>query len=149
LLLSLTEPPINTLKELSEAMRDSGLQLLVEVQSASQAMLEVSVYNIYYTHFGWKPDDVLLLYILMLPTYEHLIKTHTSHNIHIHINCVLSRTKRLERHWRLRRVVTARDPSTRIPNRVYRERNAISQGQQELRRYRRSRDVLLRYQTIW
>eukprot|EP00102_Acyrthosiphon_pisum_P025071 XP_016662281.1 PREDICTED: glutamate receptor ionotropic, delta-1 [Acyrthosiphon pisum] len=34
------EPPINTLKELSEAMRDSGLQLLVEVQSASQAMLE-------------------------------------------------------------------------------------------------------------
>ncbi|XP_027840243.2 ionotropic receptor 40a isoform X1 [Aphis gossypii] len=34
------EPPINTLNELSEAMRDSGLQLLVEVQSASQAMLE-------------------------------------------------------------------------------------------------------------
>ncbi|XP_060859675.1 ionotropic receptor 40a [Metopolophium dirhodum] len=34
------EPPLNTLKELSEAMRDSGLQLLVEVQSASQAMLE-------------------------------------------------------------------------------------------------------------
>ncbi|XP_025408278.1 ionotropic receptor 40a isoform X2 [Sipha flava] len=34
------EPPINTLDELSKAMRDSGLQLLVEVQSASQAMLE-------------------------------------------------------------------------------------------------------------
>lgn len=41
--LSLIEPPINTLNELSQAMRDSGLQLLVEVQSASQAMLEVSV----------------------------------------------------------------------------------------------------------
>lgn len=38
-----TEPPINTLDELSKAMRDSGLQLLVEVQSASQAMLEVSL----------------------------------------------------------------------------------------------------------
>ncbi|XP_050528960.1 ionotropic receptor 40a-like isoform X3 [Daktulosphaira vitifoliae] len=34
------ESPINTLDELSKAMRDSGLQLLVEVQSASQAMLE-------------------------------------------------------------------------------------------------------------
>ncbi|XP_050434978.1 ionotropic receptor 40a-like [Adelges cooleyi] len=34
------ESPINTLDELSKAMHDSGLQLLVEVQSASQAMLE-------------------------------------------------------------------------------------------------------------
>ncbi|VVC36921.1 Ionotropic glutamate receptor, L-glutamate and glycine-binding domain,Ionotropic glutamate receptor [Cinara cedri] len=34
------EPPINTLFELSKAMRDSGLQLLVEAQSASQTMLE-------------------------------------------------------------------------------------------------------------
>lgn len=47
-LLSLTEPPINTLNELSEAMRDSGLQLLVEVQSASQAMLEVRICIILY-----------------------------------------------------------------------------------------------------
>jgi hypothetical protein len=72
-----------------------------------------------------------------------------THNIHIYINCILNRAKRLERHWSIRRVVTARDPSTRISYRVYRERNAISQGQQELRRYRRSRDILLRYQTIW
>lgn len=43
-----TEPPINTLNELSKAMRDSGLQLLVEVQSASQAMLEVRIVITYF-----------------------------------------------------------------------------------------------------
>lgn len=46
-----TEPPINTLTELSKAMRDSGLQLLVEVQSASQAMLEVRNLYLQYVSF--------------------------------------------------------------------------------------------------
>jgi len=62
--LSLTEPPLNTLKELSEAMRDSGLQLLVEVQSASQAMLEVSV-------------SVYILYTLWMQTRRHIIIMYT------------------------------------------------------------------------
>jgi len=63
----LTEPPINTLDELSEAMRDSGLQLLIEVQSASQAMLEVSVY-ILYTLWMQTRRHIIILCILTLPT---------------------------------------------------------------------------------
>jgi len=63
----LTEPPINTLDELSEAMRDSGLQLLIEVQSASQAMLEVSVY-ILYTLWMQTRRHIIIMYTLTLPT---------------------------------------------------------------------------------
>jgi len=73
--LSLTEPPINTLKELSEAMRDSGLQLLVEVQSASQAMLEVSVYNILYTL--WMQTRRLIIIMYTYVTHLRTINTHT------------------------------------------------------------------------
>lgn len=59
-----TEPPINTLNELSKAMRDSGLQLLVEVQSASQAMLEVRIVITYF----WE-----IRFLTIVNTYLHSV----------------------------------------------------------------------------
>lgn len=99
-------------------MRNSGLQLLVEVQSASQAMLEVRG-RTYVTLAG--PPFIRELCFTRVPA---------------------------ERDRYLRRAVDARVPATRVPDRVDRERDAAGQGQQELRGDRRPGDVLLRHKTI-